>query len=175
MHAQTLARLTVVLLATSGVAAATGTAAAAAAGSAATATALPDRSPRVLGIGGVFFKVEDPVRVNAWYRDHLGVDATEAGYTQFLWRNIDDPERIDRTVWTTFSETSEHFGRSEQKVMINYIVQDLGGLLAELLAEGVVQVGEVEEYEYGRFAWILDAEGNKVELWEPPAPTAPAE
>lgn len=172
MHIQKLTCLTVLLVSVATAAAADSAAAAEVTGE---DSAAADDMPRVLGIGGVFFKVEDPVRVNAWYRDHLGVDATEAGYTHFLWRNIDDPERIDRTVWTTFPETSEHFGRSEQKVMINYIVRDLQGLLARLLTDGVVQVGEVEEYEYGTFAWVLDAEGNKVELWEPPLPPATGE
>ena len=127
----------------------------------------PNRaSAAVTGIGGVFFKADDPDRLKAWYRKHLGIDADAAG-ANFWWRQRGNPELYGRTVWAVFSRDSGYFGAAEQQWMVNYRVDDLDGLLARLLAQGVEQAGEVEEYWFGRFAWILDGEGNRVELWEP--------
>lgn len=123
-------------------------------------------SPAVTGIGGVFFKAEDPARLKSWYREHLGIDSDTAG-ANFWWRLRGNPEQYGRTVWAVFPRDSEYFGHGEQQWMINYRVDDLGGLLARLGEQGVEQVGETEEYWFGRFAWIQDAEGNRVELWEP--------
>lgn len=121
---------------------------------------------RVTGIGGVFFKAEDPEALRAWYREHLGIDSGRQG-ADFTWRHPDDPDRVGRTVWTIFPEDTEYFGPGDQELMINYRVDDLDALLGRIRDQGVEQVGEVEEYSYGRFAWVLDAEGNRVELWEP--------
>ncbi|GJL96063.1 MAG: glyoxalase [Hyphococcus sp.] len=123
----------------------------------------------VKGIGGVFMKFENPELVNSWYQQNLGMDVKDHGYTFYMWRDFEAPSIVHRTVWTAFPSTSEHFGKVEQHVMINYIVEDLDGFLHELKERGVIQVGEIETYDYGRFAWILDIEGNKVELWEPSA------
>lgn len=125
----------------------------------------------VTGIGGVFFKAEDPEALRTWYRDHLGIVAGAQG-ADFSWREIEDPERTGRTVWSVFPEESEYFGPGDQEWMVNYRVRDLDAVLAHLRASGVEPVAEVEEYPYGRFTWIVDGEGNRVELWEPPSTPA---
>lgn len=123
---------------------------------------------RVTGIGGVFFKAEDPEGMKAWYREHLGIQPDEQGFVSFFWRPMDDPDRAARTVWGPFDADTAYFDPSRKSWMLNYRVDDLEALLAELREVGVEVVGEVEEYEYGKFGWIVDPEGNKVELWEPP-------
>lgn len=121
---------------------------------------------RVTGIGGVFFKCEDPTKQQAWYRKHLGIDAGEYG-TSFKWRLHDAPEKEGHTAWSTFPKDTKYLDPSDRSFMINYRVDDLPGLLKVLAEEGVQQVGEMLEEDYGRFAWIMDPEGNKIELWEP--------
>jgi len=121
---------------------------------------------RVTGIGGVFFKCENPADMNAWYRKHLGVPAGQYG-ANFEWRHKDAPDQVGLTVWSTFADSSDYFDPSQRPFMINYRVADLEGLLAALKAEGIEAVGEMQTFEYGKFAWILDPEGNKIELWEP--------
>lgn len=123
----------------------------------------------VKGIGGIFFKVDDPDKVRQWYQDHFGIPAVEPGYGHFFWRDYLTPNKTHRTVWSPFPMNSDQFGRPEQQVMINYIVDDLTTFLVKLRAEGVEQLGDIEVYPYGSFAWIRDVEGNKVELWEPVA------
>jgi predicted enzyme related to lactoylglutathione lyase len=103
-----------------------------------------------------------------WYRDKLGMPADEYGAV-FPWRYKDDPESYGHTVWSPFDEDTEYFDPSESDFMINFIVDDLDGILEQLRAAGVEIIGEVQEFEYGRFGWILDPDGNKIELWEPPA------
>lgn len=119
----------------------------------------------VTGIGGVFFKASDPAKLRDWYREHLGVDAGPQGFN-FFWREP-NAALFGRTVWSIFPEGTQYFGDEGQDLMINYRVSDLDALLTKLQRQGVIQVGEVEEYWYGRFAWIIDGEGNRVELWEP--------
>ncbi len=125
---------------------------------------------KVQGIGGVFFKVDDVDSVNAWYKEHLGIDASGAGFTFFMWRNHEEASNEHRTVWAPYPKSSDYFGKPEQQIMINYIVDDLDAILEGLERQGVTKVGDIEEYDYGRFGWILDVEGNKVELWEPKDP-----
>lgn len=119
----------------------------------------------VTGIGGVFFKAQDPPRLAAWYRDHLGILAKEE-HTDFKWREKDQPDQIGRTVWSLFPSDTDYFGPASNAFMINYRVDNLERML-EQLRQGGVKVEKVEDYEYGRFAWITDPEGNRVELWEP--------
>ncbi len=121
---------------------------------------------RVTGIGGVFFKTEDPQKTKAWYETHLGIEMDEWG-SQFKWRDLDDKEKIGRTVWGPFEKNTDYFSPSEKDYMLNYRVENLVELLAQLKKEGVEVVGTIEEYEYGKFGWILDPEGRKIELWEP--------
>lgn len=122
---------------------------------------------RVTGIGGVFFRAEDPTRLGGWYRRHLGIPVNDSGYCDFRWRDEDDPARLGRTVWSLFPADSDYLGSGESGFMINYRVADLDGLLAALREEGVEVEDGIEEHEYGRFAWITDPEGNRIELWEP--------
>jgi predicted enzyme related to lactoylglutathione lyase len=122
---------------------------------------------RVTGIGGVFFKAKDPEALAAWYRDHLGFDVQPWGGAAFRWGTPDNPDGT--TAWSLFGADSTHFEPSASPFMINYRVDDLAGLLGALRSGGCNVVGGPEESDYGRFAWVLDPEGNKVELWEPPA------
>lgn len=126
----------------------------------------PSADELVTGIGGVFFKVDDPERSRAWYRTHLGMDGGTPGIN-FFWREPDDAASLGFTVWSVFPKDSDYFGPGGQSFMVNYRVSDLDALLAKLREQGVQQAGKVEAYAYGRFAWITDGDGNRVELWEP--------
>jgi len=121
---------------------------------------------RVTGIGGIFFKTKDPESLKAWYTRHLGVEHDQYG-SVFTWRASSTPEKECLTVWGPFKADTSYFQPSQKEFMFNYRVEDLRGLLDELKKEGVTIVGEVEEYDYGKFGWIMDPEGNKIELWEP--------
>jgi catechol 2,3-dioxygenase-like lactoylglutathione lyase family enzyme len=123
---------------------------------------------RVTGIGGVFFKSPDPKRLVEWYRVHLGFDVEEWGGVVFQWSGPDNPTGTGTTVWSPFKEDSEHFAPSRAPFMFNYRVDDLHALIAALRAEGCQVDGEVQESEYGKFGWVIDPDGNKVELWQPP-------
>ncbi len=123
---------------------------------------------RVTGIGGVFFKSNDPSKLKEWYRAHLGIGSEANGEFMFEWREKDDPQQIGFTVWSPYPQDTNYFEPSRATFMLNYRVADLDELLAALRNEGVEIVGEIQEYEYGRFAWVMDPEGNRVELWEPP-------
>ncbi len=120
---------------------------------------------RVTNIGGIFFKSADPAATRDWYNTHLGLNAEQWGAT-FDWRHADDPDKKGSTVWSTFPADTKYFGPSAREFMINYRVEDLEWLLGELKKEGVEQIGEMEVSEYGKFAHIMDPEGNKIELWE---------
>jgi predicted enzyme related to lactoylglutathione lyase len=120
---------------------------------------------RVTGLGGVFFKCKDPKAQREWYSRHLGVPATEYGAT-FEWREMDHPEQKGQTVWNPFRQDTKYFEPSAKEFMINYRVENLEALLVELKKEGVQQIGEMQSYDYGKFAHIMDPEGNKIELWE---------
>ena len=124
---------------------------------------------RVTGLGGVFFKTPDPDGVKDWYRKHLGIESEPWGFS-FLWRELDAPEEKGCTVWSPFPSSTKYFEPSDQPYMINYRVDDLDALLAALAAEGVEIVGGPDTEENGKFAWILDPEGRKIELWEPVEP-----
>ncbi len=128
---------------------------------------------RVTGIGGIFFRSKDPKALRSWYRDHLGIDAGDYGKT-FEWRESDDAAKLGHTVWNPFPEKTDYFDPSAKELMVNYRVEDLHALLDVLRKEGVEVVGEMQEEEYGKFGWVMDPEGNKVELWEPPE-TIPSE
>jgi catechol 2,3-dioxygenase-like lactoylglutathione lyase family enzyme len=121
---------------------------------------------RVTGIGGVFFKTEDPKALQAWYERHLGVPVGEHGYVTFPWRDLDGAEAM--TVWSAFPRDTGYFGDGPQTFMINYRVDDLDAVLAALAAEGVTIDPKREDGEFGRFGWVVDPAGNRVELWEPP-------
>ena len=120
---------------------------------------------RVTGIGGIFFKSQDPKELREWYKQHLGIDAGDYGAT-FQWREENEPEQLGYTLWSPFPHDTKYFDPSTASFMINYRVADLDGLVSALREEGVA-VEKVESCEYGRFAWISDPEGNRIELFEP--------
>ncbi|WP_035334895.1 VOC family protein [Dokdonia sp. PRO95] len=119
---------------------------------------------RVTGIGGMFFKSEDPDAQKSWYKKHLGIPTDQYGWT-FWWR--DENGNKCSTQWSPMNADTEYFSPSKKQFMFNFRVDNLIELLKVLKEEGVTIVGEVEEYSYGKFGWILDPEGNKIELWEP--------
>lgn len=121
---------------------------------------------RVTGIGGVFIKARDPQATIAWYREHLGIDVQAWGGTAFRWR--DDPSPGACTIWSVAGMESDYFAPGSASFMVNYRVADLHALLAALRAEGCNVVDKVDESEFGKFGWVIDPEGNKVELWQPP-------
>ncbi len=125
------------------------------------------RARRVTGIGGIFFKAEDPEALARWYRRHLGI-RIQKGVGLFAWRSARDPRRKGHTIWSIFPAGSRYFGDGEARFMINYRVKDLDGLLAALRNSGVSVDARVESSAHGRFGWITDPEGNRIELWEPP-------
>lgn len=119
---------------------------------------------RVTGIGGIFFKTKDPHKIKEWYKNHLGLNTDDYGCT-FWWK--DENGNKCSTQWSPFKENTEYFAPSKKEFMINYRVENLEELLRILKEEGVTIVGEMQTYEYGKFGWILDPDGNKIELWEP--------
>lgn len=123
---------------------------------------------RVTGIGGIFFKAGDPATLRQWYRQHLGINVEEWGGTAFSWSNPDSPTGTGTTVWSVFEDSSKYFAPSTSPFMINYRVEDLHAVLAALRAEGCAVDDKVDESEFGKFGWVMDPEGNRVELWQPP-------
>jgi len=121
---------------------------------------------KVTGIGGIFFKCKDPNKMNEWYKTHLGFNTTKYG-TTFRWREDTDSTKKGATQWAPFAETTKYFEPSTKDFMINYRVENLEALVEQLKNEGVTIVDKIEDSDYGKFVHILDAEGNKVELWEP--------
>jgi len=124
---------------------------------------------RVTGIGGVFFKSPDPVSLRAWYKDHLGIDVQAWGGAAFKWADAEGKPTAGTTAWNIADATSNTFAPSSAPFMINYRVADLHALVQALKAEGCTMLDKLDESEYGKFAWVIDPDGNKVELWEPPA------
>jgi predicted enzyme related to lactoylglutathione lyase len=123
---------------------------------------------RVNGLGGIFFKADHPEKLYAWYEKHLGLQRQAQEAVVFNWRQAHDPEKSGMTVWAIFPKDTKYFDPSRSGFMMNFIVEDLDGLLAALREEGVEVDPKREDYDYGRFAWIMDPEGNRIELWEPP-------
>ena len=124
---------------------------------------------RVTGIGGVFIKSEDPERLITWYKRHLGLDIESWGGMVFPWHTPGRQEPDGgATVWSVFPASSEYFAPSSAPFMINYRVADLHAVLAALRAEGCKVDDKVEESEFGKFGWVMDPDGNRVELWQPP-------
>jgi predicted enzyme related to lactoylglutathione lyase len=123
---------------------------------------------RVTGLGGVFFKCNDPDEVREWYQRHLGLQPGHDGSADFRWREVADPSRQGRTLWGPFTAGTEYFGPSGQSYMVNFRVENLEALIATLRQEGVEIAGGPEFYPgAGWFAWIIDVEGHRVELWQP--------
>lgn len=123
---------------------------------------------KVIGIGGVFFKSKNVSAIKDWYRDHLGFKTTDWGAT-FVWGDKDPSKGNRRTEWSPFKEDSDYFAPGNAPFMINYLVHDLRQLMDQLKKDGVQVVGEISEYDYGKFAHIMDLDGRKIELYEPSA------
>lgn len=122
---------------------------------------------RVTGIGGTFFKAKNIAATHDWYRNELGFDIGDWG-AAFTWIDTDpNNKNVCSTAWSTFKDDSKHFAPSTVPYMLNYRVHDLKNLIDNLRSEGVEVVGGIDEYDYGKFAWIMDSEGRKIELWEP--------
>lgn len=121
---------------------------------------------RVTGIGGIFFRAQDPATLGAWYKKHLGIDVQDWGGAIFQW--VDDAGKPTggTTVWSVGD--GENFKPGRAPFMVNYRVADLHALLAALRAEGCEVLDKTDDSEYGKFGWVIDPEGNKVELWQPP-------
>src|SRR5688572_14145598 len=122
---------------------------------------------RVTGIGGIFFKSRDPKALAAWYQKHLGINFGDNSYTSFRWINPHHPTEPGSTVFSFFRDDTKYFHPSQKDFMLNFRVKNLKELIPALEREGVIIVGDIEEFEYGKFGWIMDPEGNKIELWEP--------
>jgi catechol 2,3-dioxygenase-like lactoylglutathione lyase family enzyme len=127
---------------------------------------------RVRGIGGIFFKSKDPEALYAWYKQHLGISADPQAGAFFRRDESSRPE--DMTIWAIFPLSTRYFDPSPAPFMLNYIVDDLEGLLKTLREEGVEVDPKMESHEYGKFGWIRDPDGNRIELWEPMAAEQPS-
>ncbi|MBI1306996.1 MAG: VOC family protein [Bacteroidetes bacterium] len=125
-----------------------------------------DTTPRVTGIGGVFFYSDDPAKTKEWYEQNLGMKTNEWG-ASFEFRNANRPDEINYLEWSPHKTGSSYFLPSKKDFMINYRVQNIKGLVHKLKANGVTVLDTIAEYEYGKFVHLMDAEGNKIELWEP--------
>lgn len=122
--------------------------------------------PKVTGIGGVFFFSDNPKETREWYAKNLGFDVNDWGST-FESRDINSPEEINSLQWSPFKKGDEYFSPSKKDFMINYRVQNIEGLVDQLKENGVTVLDAIETYDYGKFVHIMDADGNKIELWEP--------
>jgi catechol 2,3-dioxygenase-like lactoylglutathione lyase family enzyme len=122
---------------------------------------------KATGLGGVFLRSRDPKKLTAWYAEHLGLATTDWGGVVFVWDECPAPEGHGATVWSLFPADTDYFGEGQQSVMLNFRVDHLDTLLAELAAKGVWIDPKRQDEANGRFAWIRDGEGNRVELWEP--------
>lgn len=124
---------------------------------------------RVTGIGGIFFQSSDPVALRAWYKEHLGIDVQEWGGAEFSWTDAGGMPAGGTTIWSVGPAASTPFAPGTAPFMINYRVADVHALVRALNDEGCNVLDKIDESEYGTFAWVIDPDGNKIELWQPPA------
>ncbi len=124
-------------------------------------------TPKVTGIGGIFFFSDNPQDIKDWYAKNLGLEINEWGSCSFEFRNLNNPEEIGSLQWSPFKKGSEYFAPSKKEFMINYRVQHIEALVARLKENGVTILDDIATYDYGKFVHIMDNEGNKIELWEP--------
>jgi len=125
-----------------------------------------DVTPKVTGVGGIFFFTNDPKETRDWYSKNLGIETNDWGAT-FESRNLNNPEQVNSLQWSPFKQGSDYFAPSKKEFMINYTVQNIEGLVAKLKENGVTILDDIAAYDYGKFVHIMDTEGNKIELWEP--------
>lgn len=121
---------------------------------------------KVTGLGGVFFKCDNPKSMNEWYAKNLGLATSDYGAT-FEWRQADNPSQKGTTAWCTFPQDTKYFNPSDKQFMINYRVENIVALVDELKKDHVTVIDEIQDSEYGKFVHVLDPEGNIIELWEP--------
>jgi len=126
-----------------------------------------DITPKVIGIGGIFFYTDNPDKTKEWYTKNLGLEINDWGSSSFEFRNINKPEEVGSLQWSPFNKRDEYFAPSKKEFMINYRVQNIEGLISKLKENGVTILDEILTYDFGKFIHIMDAEGNKIELWEP--------
>ncbi|UOQ51249.1 VOC family protein [Hymenobacter cellulosivorans] len=129
-------------------------------------TSTADSTPKVTGIGGIFFFSDNPQQTRDWYALNLGLEVNEWGST-FEFRNVDRPEEVHALQWSPFQTGTNYFAPSHKEFMINYRVQNIEGLVNRLRENGVTILDDVASSDYGKFVHVLDADGNKIELWEP--------
>ncbi len=125
------------------------------------------KTPKVIGIGGIFFFSDDLNETKEWYTKNLGIEINDWGSSSFDSRNINRPDEINSLQWSPFKKGDDYFSPSQKDFMINYRVQNIDGLLEKFRANGVKVLDEIQTYEYGKFLHIMDDQGNKIELWEP--------
>lgn len=126
-----------------------------------------DTTPKVTGIGGIFFYSDNLKETKEWYTKNLGIEINNWGSSSFESRNIDRPDEIKTLQWKPFKKGDEYFSPSKKDFMINYTVQNIEGLVEKLKENGVTILDDIATYDFGKFVHIMDAEGNKIELWEP--------
>ncbi|MEJ5996363.1 VOC family protein [Pedobacter sp. Du54] len=126
-----------------------------------------DNTPKVTGIGGIFFYSENLKETKEWYTKNLGIEINDWGSSSFDSRNINNPDEIDTLQWCAFKKGDAYFSPSKKEFMVNYRVQHIEQLVNNLKENGVTVLDEIATYDYGKFVHIMDAEGNKIELWEP--------
>jgi len=126
-----------------------------------------DTIPKVTGVGGIFFYSDNLKESKEWYTKNLGIEINDWGSSSFESRNINKPDEINSLQWKPFKKGDEYFSPSKKDFMINYTVQNIEGLVNKLKENGVTVLDSISSYDYGKFVHIMDAEGNKIELWEP--------
>ena len=131
-------------------------------------TSPADATPKVTGIGGIFFFSDNTMEIKEWYAKNLGFEINDWGTVSFEYRDVNEPEEIIPLQWSPFKKDSDYFAPSKKEFMINYRVQNIEGLVNKLKENGVTILDDVATYDgMGKFVHIMDAEGNKIELWEP--------
>ena len=130
-------------------------------------SSVDNTTPKVTGIGGILFTSENPKEMREWYAKNLGLEINDWGSCSFEFREVNKPDQIGSIQWCPFKQGSDYFEPSKKNFMVNYRVQNIEGLVEQLKANGVTIVDEIADYDYGKFIHIMDAEGNKIELWEP--------
>ncbi len=129
--------------------------------------AAPDNTPKVTGIGGIFFFSENQKETRDWYAKNLGLEINSWGSASFESRDLNNPDQVNSLQWCPFKKGDEYFAPSKKEFMVNYRVQNMEGLVAKLKENGGTILDDIATYDYGKFIHIMDAEGNKIELWEP--------
>lgn len=125
-----------------------------------------EKTGKVTGLGGVFFTSENPEELKKWYEENLGLPCDEYGHL-FKWKQYDNPDLDGFTQFSVFEKSTKYLHPSKKDFMINFRVDNLETIIEELLSKGMKVIGDIEEYEYGKFGWVMDPDGNKIELWEP--------